>query len=256
MSEELPGHDPGGLGGRWPTERSPGRPAPTTAPASKALPIATTLAAVRSTASEAAAAKPPPPVALAPVRFPRPATSQSQAVPAARMLHSASRALGGRPAGAIVLARQPFHANPALRVAQLAILAQSALGIMTAVRLIRGTISLANVASGVTMSTSAALTANYAKGIAAVSGALILGVITVSLPSQTVRALLAVFETVLLGVTLAAHFGGGSVLGFITVLTIGASGSAIIPFAGIVALQCVAIYVLSMHPPTYRAYAR
>lgn len=152
--------------------------------------------------------------------------------------------------------RRPFQANPAFRLAQLVLLAQSALAIATAINLMRGTTNLAQLAPGVTLSTSAALTDNYAKGIAVIAGALLLGAITVSLPSQTVRGLLALFETVLLGVTLAAHFGGGSVLGFVTVLTMGASGSAIIPFGGIVALQSILIYILSMHPPTYRAFAR
>ena len=84
---------------------------------------------------------------------------------------------------------------------------------------------------------------------------LLLSLVTVSLPSQIVRGLLSVLEIVMLGVTLAAHFGGGSVLGFVTVLTMGASGGAIIAFGGVVAIQSAVIYLLAIHPPTYRAFA-
>lgn len=256
MPEERPGIDPGELGGRWPAERSMGTPASASTAPKTAMPIATTRGVNRSAAPQGASAEPSAPVAPAPMRFPRPAATQSQAAPAARMLHSATRPLGPQPAGAVVSVHQPFQANPALRLAQLAILTQSALGITTAVNLIRGTMGLARLTPELTLSTTASFADSYGKGIAAIAAVLILGVIAVSLPSQIVRSLLVVFEVVLLGVTLAAHFGGGSVLGFVTVLTLGASGSAIIPFGGVVALQSAAIYLLAIHPPTYRAFSR
>lgn len=256
MPEERPGIDPGGLRGRWPAAPSMSTPASASTAPTSATPIAKTRSVDRSTVPEAASAEPSAPMARASTRFPRPAATQSQAAPAARILHSATRLLDPQPAGAVVSPHQPFQANPALRLAQLAILTQSALSIITAVNLIRGTMSLGRVASGVTMSTTASLAVGYGRGIAVIAAVLILGVITVSLPSQIVRSLLVVFEVVLLGVTLAAHFGGGSVLGFVTVLTMGASGSAIIPFGGVVALQSAAIYLLAIHLPTYRAFSR
>ena len=198
------------------------------------------------------------PAASPPVAFPRPSNGKqppSPPPPAARLFHSTPLIRGAQPALPVVPARPRFHANPGLRLAQLAILTQTVLAAITAAGLVRGSMRLAQLGSGVTLSSSGSLAGNYGTGIAVIAGVLLLGVVTVSLPSRIVRALLSVLEIVLLGVTLAAHFGGGSVLGFVTVLTMGASGGAIIPFGGVVALQSAAIYLLAIHPPTYGAFA-
>ena len=178
------------------------------------------------------------------------------APPAARLLHGAPQSLLEQPRGAVLPAHSPFQANPGLRLAQLAVLAQSALAIITAINLMRGTTSLAHLATGLTIATSASLATNYGIGIVLIGAVLLLGGITVSTSSNIVRTLLALLEIVLLGVTLAAHFGGGSVLGFVTVLAMGAGGSAIFPFGVVVGLQSGVIYLLAIHPPTYRAFAR
>ena len=135
-------------------------------------------------------------------------------------------------------------------------LAQGVLAIVTAIELIRGTTTLARIGSGVTISTTQSLSTHYAIGVLVIASLLVLGALTVSVPSQIVRSLLAVFEILFLGLTLAAHFGGGSVLGFATILGMSASGSAIIPFGGVVAIQSAVIYVLAIHPATYKAFAR
>lgn len=196
------------------------------------------------------------PAATPPVTLPRPSNGkQPPPPPAARLFHSTPLIRGAQPAVPFVPARPRFEANAGLRFAQLAILTQTVLAVITAVGLLRGSMKLVQLGSGVTLSSSASLAGNYGKGIAVIAGVLLLGVVTVSLPSQIVRGLLSVLEIVMLGVTLAAHFGGGSVLGFVTVLTMGASGGAIISFAGVVALQSVTIFFLAMHPPTYRAFS-
>lgn len=169
------------------------------------------------------------------------------------MLHFAPHAAGH---GAAVAGPQAFVANSGLRLAQAGVLAQGVLGIVTAVELLRGSTSLARIGSGVTISTTQSLATHYAIGVLIIAGLLILGAITVSVPSRIVRSLLAIFEVLLLGLTLAAHFGGGSVLGFATILAMSASGSAIIPFGGVVAIQSAVIYVLAIHPATYKAFAR
>ena len=254
VSEELPGTDPGRRPDQWPAETR------TRAPRSTGPPLPN---------NTAAAAAPPPvvprpakwagPAAVAPpARPPRPAQSRyiqgpPPGPPAARMLHSAPRSANH---GAAVGGPQAFVANPALRLAQVAVLAQGALAIVTAVELIRGTTTLARIGSGVTISTTQSLATHYAIGVLVIASLLVLGALTVSVPSQIVRSLLAVCEVVFLGLTLAAHFGGGSVLGFATILGMSASGSAIIPFGGVVAIQSVVIYVLAIHPATYKAFAR
>ena len=183
------------------------------------------------------------------------APSQPPRPPAARLLHGTPPSVMEQPRGAVLPTHSPFQANPGLRLAQLAALTQSTLAIITAVGLIRGTTSLAQLGAGVMLPDSVSLAANYGKGVAAIATVLILGAITVSVPSLIARSLLAILEIVMLGVTLAAHFGGGSVLGFVTVLTLGASGSAIVSFAGVVAMQSAVIYLLAIHPPTYRAFS-
>lgn len=220
---------------------------------------------------------PRPPVGLPPARFAPPSNGTAPASappgsstaprtrqagdrqppppPAARLFHAAPLVRAAQPAIPVVPARPRFEANPGLRLAQLAVLTQIVIAVICAVELIRGSLTLAQLGSGVTLSTSATLAANYGIGIAVIAAVLLLGLLTVSLPSQIVRTLLAVLEILLLGLTLAAHFGGGSVLGFATVLAVGASGSAVIPFGGVVALQSAAIYLLAIHPPTYRAFA-
>lgn len=256
MAKEPPTIDPGGQQpGQWPAGRrmtasSTPAPAPATGrPVSEAsiAPSSRTIGGEPISAAPLARPQPLP--------RPRPSAQPSRS-PAARMLHAAPRTPGTQSSGTVVAAHQPFRSNPALQLAQLAILAQSALGATTAVNLMRGTKTLGQLASGVTMSSSSSLADNYGKGVAVMAAVLILGVITVSLPSQIARALLALLEFLMLCVTLAAHFGGGSVLGFVTVLTAGASGSALIPFSGVIALQSATIYLLAIHPPTYRAFAR
>ena len=196
----------------------------------------------------------PPQVQERPLRSQQ-APSPPPRPPAARLLHGAPPPAAELPRGGVLPTRRPFQANPGLRLAQLAVLTQSALAIIAAVGLIRGTTSLAQLGAGVTLPSSESLAANYGKGVAAIAAVLILGAITVSVPSQIARTMLAMLEIVMLGVTLAAHFGGGSVLGFVTVLTLGASGSATASFAGVVAMQSAIIYLLAIHPPTYRAFS-
>lgn len=168
------------------------------------------------------------------------------------MLHFAAHP----PNTAAVAAPRVFVANRGLRLAQAAVLGQGVLGIVTAVELVRGTASLARIGSGVAIPTTPLLAAHYAVGVLVIASLLILCAVAVAVPSQIVRSLLAVFELLFLGLTLAAHFGGGSVLGFATILAMGTSGSAIIPFAGVVAIQSAVIYLLAIHPPTYAAFAR
>lgn len=257
VSEELPGIDPGRRPDQWPAETR------TRAPRSQAPPV--------PNGRTAAAAPPPTPTVPRPVKQPEPVSlaapvvrpaplSQSRSVqrppaapPAARMLHFAAHSPSHT---AAVAGPQAFIANPALRLAQAAVLAQGVLAIVTAVELVRGTTTLARIGSGVTISTTQSLATRYAIGVLVIASLVILGAVTVSVPSKIVRSLLTVLEVVLLGLTLAAHFGGGSVLGFATILAMSASGSAIIPFGGVVAIQSAVIYVLAIHPATYRAFAR
>ncbi len=171
------------------------------------------------------------------------------------MLHPAAEQ-SGQPNGGMLPTRRSFTANPALRLAQLALLAQGAIGLSNEIGLLRGTMGLSHLGSGVNLDVTASLTTNYGTGIAVICGVLILGGLLVSLPSQIIRSLLVILEIVALGVTLAAHFGGGSVLGFVTVLTLGASGSGMVAFGAVVGIQSAVIYLLGMHPPTYKAFDR
>ena len=130
------------------------------------------------------------------------------------------------------------------------------LGLSTGIGLIRGNTTLAHLGTGVNLDASAWLARNYGIGIVAVSAVLLLGALLVSLPSQIIRSWLALLEIVALGVTLAAHFGGGSLVGLVTVLGLGASGTAIVDIPVVIAIQSVIIYALAIHPPTYRAFHR
>lgn len=151
---------------------------------------------------------------------------------------------------------RPFTANDGLRIAQLVVLAQAALALVTGFSLVQGGMTLARLGSGVNLPASTSIAANYGIGVVVIGLLLISGAILITIPSQTIRALLALLEIVVLGLTLAAHFGGGSVLGFVTVLGVGASGGALVPFGAVVGLQSAAIYLLALHPATYRAFDR
>ena len=173
------------------------------------------------------------------------------------MLHAPSPQLSpdgsGGPAPAT---RSGFHANPGLLLAELALLTQGALAIATGVNVIRGATSLALLGSGVNMTPSSDVAGHFGFGIIVIAVAVIALTGAVNLPSQWVRALLTVLEVVGLGAALAAHFGGGTVLGFVTVLAMGASGSALVPFGVVIGIQAVAIYFIAIHPATYRAFSR
>ena len=153
-------------------------------------------------------------------------------------------------------ARRPFTANDGLRIAQLVVLVQAALALVTGFNLVQGGMSLARLGSGVNLPASTSLASNYGIGIVIIGLLFIAGAVLITIPSQIIRTLLALLEIVALGLTLTAHFGGGSVLGLATVLGVGSSGSALVPFGAVVGLQSAAIYLLAMHPATYRAFDR
>ena len=149
-----------------------------------------------------------------------------------------------------------FRANQGLRLAQLIALTQGTTALITGINLIQGGMTLERMGSGVNLTTSAWLARNYGIGVVIVGALIILGATFVAHPSQIIRTLLVVFEVFALCLTLAAHFGGGSVVGFWTVLWMGATGSALVPFGAVVGLQSAVIYLLAIHPPTYKAFAR
>lgn len=150
----------------------------------------------------------------------------------------------------------PFVPNAGVRLAQLVVSAQCVLGLITGINLVRGSISVMRIGAGVNLVSSQSLTTEYGVGILVCSAILVAGAVGLELPSQTPRWALALLEVVALGTTLAAHFGGGSVLGFVTIIAMGATGSALIPFGAVIGLQSGAIYLLAVHPPTYRVFAR
>ena len=152
--------------------------------------------------------------------------------------------------------RGPFHATPALLLAELAVLGQAALGIVTGLNLIRGATSLTQLGTGVNLTLSSDVTSRFGIGILVIAVLLIVLVGVATIPSQLARALLAVLEVFALGATLAAHFGGGSVLGFITVLVMGTAGSALVPFGVVIGIEAGLVYLLAIHPATYRAFSR
>ncbi|MGH7687155.1 MAG: hypothetical protein ACREN2_10115 [Candidatus Dormibacteria bacterium] len=152
--------------------------------------------------------------------------------------------------------RLPFHVNPAAALADLAALAQAALAILTGIGLIRGTDVFTKLDTGVNLTLSSDSAAHFGVGIIVIGVVVIVLASTVALPSQWARALLVLVEAFGLGVTLAAHFGGGSVLGFVTLLALGAGGSALIPFGAVIGIEAGIVYVLAIHPPTYRAFAQ
>lgn len=45
-------------------------------------------------------------------------------------------------------------------------------------------------------------------------------------------------------------------LGFVTVLAMGAEGSGLVPFGAVIGIEAAIVYLLAFHPPTYRAFAR
>lgn len=195
-------------------------------------------------------------LAVAPAPVPRPVATKTTPKAASRLLHPVSAGGPGQFDDSWVPATAIFTANPALRLAQLMTLGQGALALITGVSLIQHGMTLAKIGSGVNLATSASLARNYGIGIVIVGALFILGAMVVAHPSQIIRTLLTVFEVVALGLTLAAHFGGGSVLGFWTVVWMGSTGSALIPFAAMVGGQSAVIYLLAIHPPTYKAFAR
>lgn len=152
--------------------------------------------------------------------------------------------------------RIAFHPNPALRLAQLVALAQAVVATITGANLIRGATVLTDLHTGVNLTQDSALNTRYGIGILVIAAVLIVLAAVVSHPSKIPRALLAILEIAGLGVTLAAHFGGGSVLGFVTVLTLGAGGSALLPFGAVIGIEAGLIYLLAIHPPTYSAFSR
>ncbi|MBV8529362.1 MAG: hypothetical protein JOZ75_13710 [Candidatus Dormibacteraeota bacterium] len=187
----------------------------------------------------------------------RPSSASTTAPrPAARLLHAPPPfATAGR--GGLALAgRSIFAPSFALRAAQLAVAAQSVIALTTGINLIRGSTSIAQLGSGVNLPATPSLAAHYGIAIVMLGALMLTGAVVVSYPSQIVRTLLVVIEVVALGLTLAAHFGGGSVLGFATVIGTGATGSALIPFGAVVGLQSAVVYLLAIHPPTYGGFAR
>ena len=186
----------------------------------------------------------------------RDAADRPVARPAAQRLHPYQPAPRQGGVGAVMPGAAPFHANPLLRLAQLAVLAQTVLAVMTGISLITGAESLAKISAGVTLTAGSTIATRYAVGILVIAGLLAVLTAMTNAPWRAARAALVVVETVMLGVTLAAHFGGGSVLGLVSVLAMGASGSALIPVGAVVGLQALAVYALAIHPPTYRAFAR
>lgn len=133
---------------------------------------------------------------------------------------------------------------------------QAVLAAVTGVSLIRGTLLVSQLHTGVNLTLTRDITTHFGVGILVLAVLLIVLASAVAVPSQWARALLAVVEAFGLGVTLAAHFGGGSVLGFVTVLTMGVGGSALIPFGAVIGIEAGVVYVLAIHPPTYRAFSR
>ena len=92
----------------------------------------------------------------------------------------------------------------------LAELAQAVFAIVTGISLIRDTMFLTQLHTGVNLAPSTELGAHYGVGVLVIA-VLIIGLISiVAVPAQWARALLVVLEVFGLGVTLAAHFGGGS----------------------------------------------
>ena len=158
--------------------------------------------------------------------------------------------------GLATAGRPAFASNPALQLAQAVLAAQSLLAFITAIDLIRGATSLAQLGTGANLGATSSLATHYAIGIIVIGALLLIGTLVVSHPSQIARTLLVVLEVIALGLTVAAHFGGASVLPVWTVLGMGVTGSAVIPFGAVVGLQSAVIYLLAIHPPTYRAFAR
>ena len=266
MTEELPGID-----GASPDERRPRRgeapqPPPLLRSAAQAsvppeLAPASAVVATPAPVPQVSQAAPPPKLEersrhgahRAAAIVPRPSAASSSPRPAATLLHAPSAVKAGSLG---VSARPAFASNPALQLAQAVLAAQSLLAFVTAIDLIRGATSLAQLRTGVNLDPTMSLATHYAIGIIVIGALLLIGAVVVSHPSQTVRTLLVVLEVIALGLTLAAHFGGGAVFPLWTVMSMGATGSAVIPFGAVAGLQSAVIYLLALHPPTYRAFAR
>lgn len=183
----------------------------------------------------------------------RPATPRPSR-PAALMLHPYQPLRQWDGGGAELQTAPPFRANPMLRLAVLAVLAQAVLAALTGIGLINGAISPARIGSGVTLTAGSMIAMRFGIGILVIAVLLVMFAALTVDHWQAARGALVVVETIALGVTLAAHFGGGSVLGFVTVVAMGVSGSALIPFGAVIGVQAFVVYALALHPATYRAF--
>lgn len=131
------------------------------------------------------------------------------------------------------------------------------MALITGSNLVQSASTLNRIDTGVTLSRTSTIAMRYGIGILVIGALVIVGGVVVSHPSEIARWLLVLLEVVMLGATLAAYFGGGSVLGFVTVLSLGASGAALLlPIGAVVGMQAAIIYLLGLHPPTYSAFAR
>ena len=149
-----------------------------------------------------------------------------------------------------------FDPNPLLRLAQLTAVVQGVIALITGINLIGGGIRLKQLGTGVNLPPSSTLAMRYGIVVVVIATLVIVAAIFITRPSLVARWLLVLFEVVALGATLAAYFGGGSVLGLITVLSMGSGGSALIPVGAVLGIQAGLIYGLALHPPTHRAFAR
>lgn len=150
----------------------------------------------------------------------------------------------------------PFQPNLLLRVAQLAAVAQGGMGVFTGINVIRGAVPLRDIAAGVNLSGASHSTAT-GYGIATIiaGGLVIVAAILMGRPSTIARVAVALWTVVAFGVSLAAFYRGGSVLGFVTVIVFAATGGAIVPAAAVLSIDAVIFYALALHPATYRAFA-
>lgn len=200
----------------------------------------------REWSASASPPPPPPPQDAAPARPARPAAS---------MLHPYGPQTAQLGDSSLPPAHFGFYPNPLLRLAQLTAVAQGVLALITGVNLINGGITLTRLGTGVSLPQSSTVTMSYGIVLVVIGALIIVAAILVTRPSPVARWLLVLFEVIALGASLAAHFGGGSVLGLVTVVAMGSGGSGMIPIAAVLGIQAALIYALALHPPTYGAFA-
>lgn len=96
----------------------------------------------------------------------------------------------------------------------------------------------------------------YGIAIVVIGTGIIVGAVLVNGPSHDSRWLLVLAGVIAFGATFAAYFGGGPVMGLVTVLAMGATGGALLPLGAGSGMKAALVDFLALRPPRCAAFAR